>query len=700
MPRKINRLLIPLILTIPLIFGAVIISVSGAPIHNFFFPLISDDLSAWIGPYGGYVVTTVFDPINPQVVYAGTWGSGVYKSADGGLSWQPINQGLSNYYINSFSIDPVNPTILYAGTYKDQVFKSKDGGENWSWSGSGMQDQAIVYTIAIDPLSSSTIYAGTRGVSNNGQYPWNGVIYKSVNAGNTWQAVLSDVGGTDHQDWAYHLVVNPSAHNTIYAAFHEHGPYRSLDSGNSWSPIREGIEDLTGRAILIDPETSNPSTLYYGVWRYDSVYKSTDGGDSWLLSNNGIYYTHVFGMVIDRLLTDTIYLATFNHGVLKTMDGGETWDPAGLQDDKIYTLVIKPGSSKDLLAGTYGDGIYRSSDGGVKWQHSNTGIDNANPTSVIISPTNPLKLYASIYGAGVLQTAVGGHTWDEMNTGLGDKFVSSLIQDPAHPELIYALTNQSGLYRNNLNTSTGWVSLGEGLPLSSFNPPAYTADHPFATFEMQEFEAAAAQITGTNQLTNVSLQAMVFSPSDPQIAYLGTLGAGVYQTTDAGTTWQPAGLEGQSILNLAVDTVDSDIVYASTDISGSLKISFNGGDVWEDSKLPVIFYSLATTPALPGSLYAGTSQGIYRYSAGNWNLIGLEGRAITALSISAARPGLIYAGTTAGAYYSLDFGLTWKPVDQNIANLTIQYIRIDPVYPNWAYFCTTTHGIYFASLRF
>ncbi len=700
MPRKINRLLILLLFTALLIFGVGSISAGGKPTHLLYFPIISDDISKWIGPDGGYIVVTAFDPSDPQVEYAGTWGSGIYKSLDGGQSWQSSNPGLSNFYINSLAVDPIQPSILYAGTYKSQVYKSIDRGQSWVWSGVGMQDQAIVYTIAIDPVVPSTLYAGTRGVSNNGDAPWKGVIYKSEDGGQTWNAVLADVGGVDDQDWAYQLVVNPEAHYAVYAAFHEHGPYRSLDYGNSWARIREGVEDLSGRSILIDPATVPPSTLYYGVWRYDAVYKSMNGGDSWQLSNNGLYFTHVFSMVIDRYNPDTLYLATFNQGVLKTKDGGDSWHISGLQGDKIYSLAINPGSSTSLLAGTYGDGIYRSNDAGASWQRSNTGIENTDPTSIIISPTNPQRIYASIYGAGVYQSPQQVIAWEEMNTGLRDKFVHTLVQNPSQPTLVYALTDTAGLFRNDLTTSTGWESYGEGLPLTSLYAPAYSMDHPFATYEMQEYQLDPALAQEVNQPTAVNLLTMVFAPSVPQTVYLGTRGAGVLRSTNEGLNWQPAGLDGETILSLAVDPVQAGLIYASTEISGSISISQDGGATWTKATLPVTFYSLATAATSPDSLLAGTSDGVYRYQAGSWTQLGLPGQAVTSITPSKTQPGLIYAGTTAGAYYTLDGGIHWKPVSDSISNLTVQSITIDPTHPNWVYICTTTHGIYFATIRF
>src|SRR4030042_19286 len=272
MSAKINHILIPMIIVCLLIFGSYILSVAQIPANNTYLPIISQNTRGWIGPYGGYIVSTSIDPSNPKVLYAGTWGSGVFKSQDGGQSWQPANHNLDNFYINSLAIDPTHPSTIYAGTYKNQVYKSKDGGNTWIWSGTGMQAQAVVYTIAIDPLASSTLYAGTRGISNNGNPPWNGVVYKSVDAGHSWDPVLVDVGGEGAQDWIYSLAINPKYSNNIYAASHEHGPYHSSDYGVSWYAIHDGINDDSGRAIIISPDISDTTTLFYGGWHYDKVF--------------------------------------------------------------------------------------------------------------------------------------------------------------------------------------------------------------------------------------------------------------------------------------------------------------------------------------------------------------------------------------------------------------------------------------------
>ncbi len=217
---------------------------------------------------------------------------------------------------------------------------------------------------------------------------------------------------------------------------------------------------------------------------------------------------------------------------------------------------------------------------------------------------------------------------------------------------------------------------------------------------MQDWNSSPESTLLADQATSVNLLVMNFAPSNPQTAYLGTGGSGVYRSDNGGVNWSPAGLGGETIQSLAVDQTDADLVYAATGRPGSLKISLDGGDSWTDASLPVIFYSLATSPTTPGILYAGTSSGLYTYEAGSWTQLGLADHAVTALAVDPSHPSRIYTGTSDnGAYISNDTGLSWGVVDGNLTALTIQSIQIDPNFPNYIYFSTKTHGV-FLSNRF
>ncbi|NJD59080.1 MAG: hypothetical protein FIA98_06745, partial [Anaerolineae bacterium] len=568
MPAKLKFLIIPAIIVIFLSLGKQSNSVGQNASNSLYLPLLSYGTSKWIGPYGGTIVAAAADPIDPNIVYVGTFGSGVYKSINGGQYWSSVSWDLANLEVYSLAIDPKKPWILYAGTYHNQVYKSVDGGNTWSWSGTGMQNPAIVYSLAIDPVNPSIIYAATRGESNNGFPPWNGILYKSSNGGQTWQPSLENVGGIGVKDWAYSVTVNPNQHEQVFAALHENNAFRSDNSGATWGVVNTGINDPSGRSIIISPQPDYASTLYYGVWHYDSVYRTINGGDLWTGANRGIPNVMVYSMALDPFSADTVYVASFSHGVLKTIDGGRNWGYAGLLPDRLYAIVVNPRKTSNLFVGTLGDGLYASTDFTVSWQRSNTGINNAMVTSVVHSPTDPYLVFASVYGAGVYQSINQGQTWQEINLGLEDKFVHELALDPGNHRLLYALTDTGGMYRNDLNSSKGWVKIGIGLPLSDTSDPAYPADHPNASLDMKEDFAESEGHIDSVTMTNENLLTMIYAPSNPSIVYLGTGGSGVYQSTNGGLNWYPAELGGQSVYDLAVDTSDPNLVYAATNTPG------------------------------------------------------------------------------------------------------------------------------------
>jgi photosystem II stability/assembly factor-like uncharacterized protein len=704
MTPKFNRILILFFIFTILTLSNQSVSAEQTASPEVYLPLISNDPSSWIGPYGGTIVAIATDPTNPQISYAGTFGAGVFKSTDGGHTWNSSSTGLSNLYVYSLAIDPQHPSTIYAGTYRNQIFKSSDGGLSWSWSGTGMQDQAIVYSIAIDPYDPTRIYAATRGISNNGSQPWNGVVYRSTNAGQTWEINIENLGGTELQDWAYQITVNPNHHEMVYAAFHETGAWLSSDYGDHWAPILTGITDWSGRSIVASPIPANSWTLFFGVWHFDTVYKTDNNGYYWVPVNEGILNKRVYSVVLDPQDINTVYLATIDSGIIKSTSGGKSWQNGGLPNDQIYSLVINPANNSRLLVGTAGDGLFRTDDKGITWLRSDTGIENALITSVVISPSDPDTLYSSVYGGGVYLSTNRGSSWQNittsLTTSLPDLYVLGMVMDPAHPQYLYAMTSASGLYRCDLNSGNSWSRVGTGLPLTQNNLPAYPPDHPFATLDMQESFAYPPETTITSPLSYTTLRNMVFAPSNPQIAYMATAGAGVYKSTDGTQSWQPAGLTSQNILALAVDPANPLLVYAAIDTPGSLKMSTNGGQNWSDLNLGgVTFYSLATSLLEPNAVYAGTDAGIYRYNSGIFASLGLSDQSITAISTDQNQPGSIFAGTNLGAYHTTDSGLHWTFVNDNLRNKVIQSISIDPNNDKLVYFGTKTSGIFLAAVR-
>ena len=317
------------------------------------FVLAGENQWTSIGLEGAEVTALAIDPFTPVTIYAGTQGLGIFKSIDGGESWTDINNGLPYAYSsNILLIDPVTPTTIYSGGYM-----STDGGESWT---------AIEYpVIAIDPVTPTILYSGSWD-------PWDTFSgYKSTDDGENWTFFVNDF---EYRNLVA-LAIDPVDTNTLYAADRSKGP---------------GIWDLFA----------------------GNVYKSTDGGDSWLTINNGLTGNYAHILVIDPLAATTLYASLLGYGVYglyKTTDGGENWfdiiedltwlnDNGEIRNCFVVDLVINPTTPDTLYAGTDGQGVYKSTDGGESWTAINSDLANLSIHALAIDPINPTTIYAGIDG--------------------------------------------------------------------------------------------------------------------------------------------------------------------------------------------------------------------------------------------------------------------------------------------------------------
>jgi hypothetical protein len=244
------------------------------------------------------VFTLAIDPLTPTTLYAGSPGTGVFKSTNGGQSWSAINTGLGLLDVRALAIDPLTPTTLYASSPSKGVFKSTNGGQSWSAINTGL-GSFYVHALAIDPLTPTTLYAGTfsRGV------------FKSTNGGQSW----SNTGLDNIEVRA--LTIDPLTPTTLYAGT-SFGAFKSTNGGADWSTILSTVQVLTPLpglrllnvgALAIDPLT--PTTLYAGTFS-DGVFKSTNGGQSWSAINTGLDDLVVFTLAIDPQTPTTLYAGT------------------------------------------------------------------------------------------------------------------------------------------------------------------------------------------------------------------------------------------------------------------------------------------------------------------------------------------------------------------------------------------------------
>ena len=179
---------------------------AGTPPPTFQIPHVPAGVNHWtaIGPDGANVVTLTIDPIVPTIAFAGTTGSGVLKTTDGGASWAPANAGLATTNVLALAIDAATPSTLYAGTDAG-VFKSADGGQSWAVANGGMDGapSIVVNALAIDPSSPTTLYAGTSAG-----------VFKTTNGAASWTSINTGLSGLA----ARVITIDPTAPSTVYIA--------------------------------------------------------------------------------------------------------------------------------------------------------------------------------------------------------------------------------------------------------------------------------------------------------------------------------------------------------------------------------------------------------------------------------------------------------------------------------------------------
>jgi photosystem II stability/assembly factor-like uncharacterized protein len=669
--------------------------------NQIFLPILNTYLpqpSALLGFEGGSVLSLAVDPQTPATLYAGTPASGIFKSLNGGQTWQVARDGLNNLVIYSLAVDPKNPATVYAGTYKDGLYKSVDGGKTWFHSNNGVQDQAVVYSIAVDPSDSRRVYIATRGQSNNGSAPWAGILYVSQDGGASWSSSLANI--TD-QDWVYSIAISKQHPNLVMAATHQTNPWVSSDYGKTWDIKIKGIGDGSGRAVLFDPLADG--VAYFGVWHRTGVYKSYNYGNFWYIKNNGLAEAKITSMAIAQTPPSAVYAATQDTGLRKSDDGGNTWIATGLPFPKIFTVAVDPTNSAVVYSGTVDNGLHKSIDAGTTWSPSQHGLIQTWVTALLTSPTDKNRLFMSTYGQGIFQSTDRGASWNAINTNLTDLAVHSLVMAPTQSNILFALTDTAGLYRLDLNSSAGWTNLAANTFVAASGwHPAFTTGHPFAIPEKLESDLSP-DFTDDRQVaalpTSVPLLEMVFAPSNPSIVYLATGGAGVYKSLDGGSTWNAAGLTGQTVWSITVDGQNADRVYAATNAAGSVKMSQNGGSTWTDSALTgLMVYSLSSSPVETGVIYAGTSWGVFKYNNGKWSVIGLSGQGITLVTVNPSAPDYIYAGTTNGLYFSNNAGTVWLKGPTELTSLTIQAVNFVSGSPYLINICTKYGGALQADL--
>jgi uncharacterized repeat protein (TIGR01451 family) len=335
--------------------------------------------------------TTSFDFPTANPIAVPPFG-GTYKSTDHSGTWSLVgspSSGLTNLNILTLAVDPTNSAIVYAGTAGSGLFKSTNGGQAWTRL-SGLP-VGNVESLAVDPKTPTMLYVGSAAKG----------VFKSTDGGTTWTAINTGLApaGTVTFPQIMALVVDPNNDLIVYAGDIE-GLFKTVDGGANWTSLSTGFPPGFGtnvQAIAIDPA----SNVYVGT--VQGMFKSTNGGASFTAINNGLVVPgttttlDIRSIAIDSIAPLNVYVITFNGvGVFKSADGGNSWNAvnSGLTDDRTRAIVADPTVSGTLYVGTIRTGVFETTNGGASWMTANNAISNFFVTALAVDKTTPANVYA------------------------------------------------------------------------------------------------------------------------------------------------------------------------------------------------------------------------------------------------------------------------------------------------------------------
>lgn len=309
--------------------------------------------------------------------------------------------------IVEIAVHPKKPDILYAAT-NEYVYKTRNGGETWEALTKGMSHSRVI-AIVIDPELPANVYLGTKGDA----------VYKSYDGGGHWSSQRNGLEDVTITSVVHQLVVAPDNHRHLYAAT-SMGVFETRDGGESWEKRMVGMKEVL-MVVTIDTDPRRAGTLYAGT--SGGVYKSLDGAQSWKKVNAGLVPPDVLkssralGVTrirIDPHQEDVVYAATLR-GVYKTEDGGRSWKRIGqtLPDQMISEMLLDPVQPKVVYVASR-KGVHKSQDGGATWQPMNTGLRSLNIRALALSPVDHRSLYAGTNGTGLYHSMDGGETWKSL----------------------------------------------------------------------------------------------------------------------------------------------------------------------------------------------------------------------------------------------------------------------------------------------
>ncbi|MFZ9046336.1 MAG: WD40/YVTN/BNR-like repeat-containing protein, partial [Cyclobacteriaceae bacterium] len=433
-----------------------------------------------IGPafMSGRIADLAIDPTNENVWYIAVASGGVWKTVNAGTTFFPLFDDQPVYSIGCVTLDPNNPYHVWVGTgendggrhigFGDGVYRSTDGGA--SWQNMGLKNSEHISKIIVHPEDSKIIYVASQGPlwSAGGERGF----FKSTDGGKSWKKTLGDenfMGVTD-------VAVDPRDANRIYAVTWEHHRtiaaymggseknriYLSTDGGETWEALQTGLPKGNWGKTAVAVSPVDPDVVYAAIEqdrRTGGVWRSANRGGSWTKMSNTVagatgphYYQEIFASPhkLDRLYF-------MNNQLLKSEDGGKTFEPMdeSAKHGDNHAVAFKASDPNYLLVGSDG-GVYESFDLGDSWRY----MENLPVTQFYKVAVDDAEPFYNVYGGTQDNSTEGGPVRTDNVHGIRNADWKVVLNwdghqpatEPGNPDIMYGQRQEGTLSRIDLTT--------------------------------------------------------------------------------------------------------------------------------------------------------------------------------------------------------------------------------------------------------